>query len=258
MGIRIDALPTAASAEDGHVIPAMLDDETVGLTVEQISTKVRDDLVPAFAEKADLLSEGASDNAFEDEDEIVYVSGTTQKRGTLTGLIASIFKTARVIANAQFAAATFKLFNADGTPRALSFDATALTADRVATFPDRNIDFGQVLSRFYESAEQTITSGGGLTLAHGLGLKPKGFQLEIICKTAEHGYSIGDSLGINHGMDQTDTSSLFKGVAVTYDATNFYVRYVANTAVFGGFTKGTGTVATFTHANWRLVVRAWA
>lgn len=36
MGIRIDALPAAASAAADHEIPAMKDDETVKLTVDQI------------------------------------------------------------------------------------------------------------------------------------------------------------------------------------------------------------------------------
>lgn len=58
-------------------------------------------------------------------------------------LIAGIFKTARTIANAQFASASFKLFNA--ASKALTFDTTALTADRKATMPDRDVDLGLVV-----------------------------------------------------------------------------------------------------------------
>ena len=68
------------------------------------------------------------------------VSAGTLVSVLFSELIAGIFKTARTIANGQFAAATFKLFNAAGTPRALSFITTALTADRTATFPDANVD----------------------------------------------------------------------------------------------------------------------
>ncbi|WP_105437678.1 hypothetical protein [Neorhizobium sp. T25_13] len=57
-------------------------------------------------------------------------------------LLAGTFKTSRTIANAQFDSASFKLFNAAGTPRALTFNTTALTADRVVTMPDSPVDLG--------------------------------------------------------------------------------------------------------------------
>jgi hypothetical protein len=97
----------------------------------------------ALADKAALLSSGTSDNAFDDADELAYVTATTQKRGTLAGLISSIFKTARTIANAQFASSSFKLFNAAGTPRALTFNTESLTADRVVTWPNRAFSAGK-------------------------------------------------------------------------------------------------------------------
>lgn len=76
-----------------------------------------------------------------DADEFgIWDSVAALAKVTLSNLVASIFKTTRTIANAQFAAATFKLFNAAGTPRALSFITTALTADRTITMPDADID----------------------------------------------------------------------------------------------------------------------
>lgn len=84
---------------------------------------------PAKAAIADDDEMGLADSA----------DGWSLKKFTLANLIASIFKTARTIANAQFAAATFKLFNSAGTPRALSFVTTALTADRTVTLPDGNV-----------------------------------------------------------------------------------------------------------------------
>jgi hypothetical protein len=86
---------------------------------------------------------GAKTNlADADEFGIWDTVGAVFAKVTLTNVIASIFKTARTIANAQFAAATFKLFNAAGTPRALTFVTTALTADRTLTLPDANVDLG--------------------------------------------------------------------------------------------------------------------
>lgn len=94
----------------------------------------------AAAAAATVLTGATSDDTFADTDQLIYLTSTTTKKGTLTGLISSIFATARTIANAQFASASFKLFNAAGTPRALSFITTALTADHSITMPDANVD----------------------------------------------------------------------------------------------------------------------
>ncbi|MCQ1771316.1 hypothetical protein NOI24_08395 [Neorhizobium galegae] len=78
-------------------------------------------------------------------DELVHVvqSGNSRK-ATVDGIGTGIFKTAVKFATAQFEAATFKLFNAAGTPRALTFDTTALTADRALTVQDRAMTLGMV------------------------------------------------------------------------------------------------------------------
>jgi hypothetical protein len=138
MGIRIDALDATATPSRDHEVPAMNDGATVRLSVDQMLGLIEASDVQAGVAAA------TSDDTFADTDELSYLSGSTLKRGTLTGLLASIFKTARTIANAQFASATFKLFNAAGTPRALTFNTTALSADRVGTFPDADVDFGNV------------------------------------------------------------------------------------------------------------------
>lgn len=62
MGIRIDALNAAASATDNHEIPAMSGGETVKLTVEQISTKVQDDIADELSSKAPLASPAFTGN----------------------------------------------------------------------------------------------------------------------------------------------------------------------------------------------------
>ncbi|MBN9053585.1 MAG: hypothetical protein J0H80_07370 [Rhizobiales bacterium] len=83
----------------------------------------------------------------DDADELVAADSAASwglKKFTLANLISSIFKTARTIANAQFAAASFKLFNAAGTPKALTFDSTALTADRKITVPDKDVNLGDI------------------------------------------------------------------------------------------------------------------
>ncbi|CDZ55063.1 hypothetical protein [Neorhizobium galegae] len=203
------------------------------------------------ANAASTITGATVDDTIDDTDALIYVTGTTIKKGALTGLIASVFKTARTIANAQFAAATFKLFNAAGTPRALTFDLAALTADRVLTMPNANVDLSTVQAPFV-STQQVITSGGLLTLAHGLSATPTIFQFDLVCATTEANYSPPNVVPLV-GMDMGDTS---RGAAVTADATNIYVRYGSAASVFVLPNKTTGTGAALTNGNWRLIVRA--
>lgn len=113
-------------------------------------------------------------------------------------------------------------------------------------------------TREYASPEQTIVAAELRTLPHNLGRAPALFRVSAICKTAEHGYSVGDVLEVQHVCDVSDTNAAVRGVSLTSDGTNIYVRYVANTAVFTLINKTTGLVAAMTSANWRLIVRAWA
>ena len=105
------------------------------------------------------------------------------------------------------------------------------------------------------SAEQTITSGGSDVLAHGLPTKPRHVTLWLKCTTAENGYSIGDEVLINPGVDTAD-----KGLSVTRDATNITIRYGSDTNALRVLHKTNGTVQPIANANWRLIVEAstWA
>jgi hypothetical protein len=94
------------------------------------------------------IHNAASKTVLADNDEIGVIDSAASnvlKKTLFSNFISSIFTVARTIANAQFAAATFKLFNAAGTPRALSFITTALTADRTLTMPDANVDLSNTL-----------------------------------------------------------------------------------------------------------------
>lgn len=103
----------------------------------------------------------------------------------------------------------------------------------------------------YESSQQTITSGGSLTLAHGLGVKPKLYLAVLQCTTAEKGYSIGDEVAaLTIPVDS-------RGVSIVSDATNLNIRYGSFATAFELLNKTTGANEAATNANWRLVVRAW-
>ena len=109
----------------------------------------------------------------------------------------------------------------------------------------------------FVSSGQTITSGGALTIAHGIGAMPTLIQARLHCLTAEAGYSAGDDLIINpHQMDVGTAAS--RGLVIVPDATNLNIRFGSNANAFEALNKGTGTAAALTNANWQLVLRAWA
>lgn len=113
-----------------------------------------------------------------------------------------------------------------------------------------------VLSKDFVSAEQTITSGGSLTLAHGLPSKPPLIQAVIINKTAELGYSIGDEMVINSSQSNSGGSSN-RGTSIVADSTNVNIRYGSALDWLAIARKDTGASAAITIANWKLIVRAW-
>ena len=113
----------------------------------------------------------------------------------------------------------------------------------------------------FTSADQTITSAGSLTLAHGLGGAPFGWDAYIECQTAEQGYSIGDVLkiGTENTPTQSDSAqaSQSMGVALTADATNIEVRFGAYSSVFFVLHKTSGARVFLTNGNWKLIIKAW-
>jgi hypothetical protein len=108
----------------------------------------------------------------------------------------------------------------------------------------------------FESAQQTLTQGGALTLAHGLGVKPKIISVVLQCTVADAGYSVGDEVFIDPHF--AATGSFGMGVSIVPDATNLNVRYGNDAQYIVVLNKGTGGYSTTTKTSWKLVVRAWA
>ena len=106
----------------------------------------------------------------------------------------------------------------------------------------------------FESAQQTITNAGSLTLAHGLGVKPKLYTAVLQCTTANLGYAIDDEVGLLAAS--LDATAGTRGLALWPDVTNMNVRYTVNSMQVPH--KTTGTVTAITNSSWALVVRAWA
>ncbi|MER8652319.1 hypothetical protein [Mesorhizobium sp. M0586] len=110
-------------------------------------------------------------------------------------------------------------------------------------------------TKSFESAQQTYTLSGALTLAHGLGVQPKLYMVVLVCTTAQSGYSINDEVLINPGTNQSGSGD--HGLSVFPDATNINIRFGQETICI--FHKTTGAIQTaITPASWKLVARAWA
>jgi len=104
------------------------------------------------------------------------------------------------------------------------------------------------------SPAQTIVSAGLLTIAHGMGVAPKLFQMHIKCLTAEDGWAIGDEMEV--GYDNS-TAGDNRFLALQKDATNIKIRFTNKSNVFHLANKTTGVSTTFTNANWEFYVRAY-
>jgi hypothetical protein len=135
---------------------------------------------------------------------------------------------------------------AKGTARQALLMNAGATAPAWATLP---------FTQSFESTQQIITSGGSLTLAHGLSAQPKLYQAYLKCTTAEDGYSIGDEVAINPHIGGPGENS---GLSLVPDATNINVRFGNGTTAFSIVRKDTGQTTGTTNTSWRLIVRAWA
>ena len=115
---------------------------------------------------------------------------------------------------------------------------------------------GAGISLVYTSSDQTITSAGLLTLAHGLGVAPKLVGLELVCQTAEFNYSIGAV--ITAGINNYNVGQGASLISVRYDTTNVYIRFSNAIKPFTTGDASNGGQSLLTNANWKLRVRAFA
>lgn len=100
--------------------------------------------------------------------------------------------------------------------------------------------------RHFSSAQQAITLGGLIGLVHGMGVTPDFYYCQLICITAELGYTAGDVLNLAGA-----------GIGAMYrlDATSINVRVQA--AAINLVNKGTGVSAPITPANWKWAITTW-
>jgi hypothetical protein len=120
------------------------------------------------------------------------------------------------------------------------------------------ISVPNVIKKFYESAEQPITPGGFIQLAHGLGTAPMLVQVWLKCKTAELGYSVGDMLLATTAFEVPTNQGV--GASVVVDAINLTIKYGNMGSVFCVINKTNGSAipGTFVPSHWKAIFRAWA
>lgn len=106
----------------------------------------------------------------------------------------------------------------------------------------------------FESADQTITFNGSLTIAHGLSSTPKATDLKASIKnvTTDANYVTDDEFPVDtfHITSSTATSQF---VVLFADATNIYVRMGNVWTVPDKTTPSTRV--NITAANWKLIIR---
>jgi len=105
----------------------------------------------------------------------------------------------------------------------------------------------------YTSPNQTITSGGLLTIPHGLSTTPKYQTYSLVNVTAEAGYTSGEEL-FPDGYNTNAT----KGFVYKADATNIYIRFTSNSSVFNVPNDSTGVDFITNNANWEFRIHAIA
>lgn len=107
----------------------------------------------------------------------------------------------------------------------------------------------------FTSSGQTITAGGSLQFAHGLGAAPELIQLRLKCTTADLGYSVNDEVIMNNGMqDGPGAAQSGFGASVIPDATNINIRFGTGITLLR---KDTGLLGQIDVSDWQLIVRAW-
>lgn len=114
---------------------------------------------------------------------------------------------------------------------------------------------GGLFAEGFISSLQTLTSGGALTIAHGLGARPTHAVAELENQTAEHGYSVGDLImtaAVGWGGPANN-----HGVVIVPDATNLNIRFGSGGAVMEGINKTSGASVSFNNTRWKIRFIVW-
>lgn len=103
------------------------------------------------------------------------------------------------------------------------------------------------ISATFESSPQTVTADSTVTVAHGLGVRPRKVWGVWRCATTEHGYAVGDEVPIQNDIGGD------AGSTMAADATN--VTLTMSVAPIRLISKTTFNSTAGTPANWQAILR---
>lgn len=103
----------------------------------------------------------------------------------------------------------------------------------------------------FTSANQTVSGGAILNVAHGLAAMPTMKSVVLKCTTAEFGYAAGDEVDLSSGSYISGNQI----VQVAWDATNCTINHAGATLQLNR--RDTTAQVNITLTSWRWVVRAW-
>lgn len=130
------------------------------------------------------------------------------------------------------------------------------TVDPIALIaPSVTINGKHIMAPTFESSELVLSGANTVVYAaHGLGRAPYLFQGILRCKTAEHGYAVGDEINLsasNGVSDGRHVPSLF--------ANNAVVSIVFGSPVWIARRDSTpvSQYGYITFSKWKVILRAW-
>lgn len=158
---------------------------------------------------------------------------------------------------AHHTAAGVLCFGSDGAPFILTAGSneTFLGFGGVGAAPSAKSITTPTISKSFTSSDQTITAGGQIVLAHGLGVVPEIVQYRLICQSDEFGYIAGQRAHIQPGTHDVTNG---RGISVIIDATNITIRYGSDSKSMTVMRADNGGTNGITNASWKLRVKAFA
>lgn len=110
---------------------------------------------------------------------------------------------------------------------------------------DLSIDWG------YTSAETTITASSSTTFTHGLGDAPTKIRLDLVCRTAEHNYTIGDTINNSYFTQISGNGA----ITIVENGNTTQLKVLIGTSI-RAMNKTTFASVALTLTSWKLIVRA--
>lgn len=168
--------------------------------------------------------------------------------------------TTQTLSNKSLSDATTFIVDSLDTTKKVQFEVSGVTTGttRTLTVPDASgtlvLTSSVPFTKSFTSSQQTITSGGSLTIAHSMATTPTLLVCKLIAQNSVLGYTAGDIYFINPSMGQ----GVNTGVSVVPDATNLNIRFGSDTQAFGVVRKDTGASAGTTNTDWKIIFAVFA